>query len=171
VATPTSDTALGVVTTSASGAFVVAPIPSTSGTITLSNVPSNCVTPSPVSYTGTSSTVIANIGLTCSSSGVGSVTGTISSSLGGPLSKVGVIVTPFGGLPLPAVPSDTSGAYDATGVPVSNSTGAVTVTNLPANCSDPGATPYSSLTNAGIVTVNIPVTCHSVAAGGGRRHR
>lgn len=160
VATPTSDSALGAVTTNASGVFVVAPIPSTSGTITLSNVPANCVTPSPVSYSGTGSTVIDNIGLTCSSSGVGSVTGTISSSLGGPLSKVGVIVTPYGGLALPAVPSDARGAYDATGVPVSNSTGSVSVTNLPGNCSDPGLTPYSSLTNGGTVTVNITVTCH-----------
>jgi hypothetical protein len=161
VATPAGDSALAAVTTSASGAFVVAPIPSTSGAITLSSVPANCVTPSPVSYTGTgANTVTSNIVLTCSSSGVGVITGTISSSLGGTLSGVGVVVTPYGALPLPAVPSNGTGVYRATGVPVSNSTGSVTVAGLPANCGDPGSTPYSSLVNGATITVNVTVTCH-----------
>lgn len=159
VATPTGAAALTAVTTNASGAFVVTPIPSTSGTITLASVPANCVTPSPASYTSTGSNTTANFALTCPSSGVGAITGTISSSLGGTLSGIGVVATPYGGLSLPAVSSNASGGYRATGVPVSNSTGSITMTNLPANC-DPGATAYSSLTNGATITVNITVTCH-----------
>ena len=160
IATPTSGSALAAVTTNASGVFVVAPISSTSGTIALSNVPANCVTPSPVSYAGTGgSTVNVDIALTCSSSGVGAITGTINSSLGGTLAGVGVTVTPHGGLALPAVPSNASGAYDATGVPVSDGTGSVTLSNLPANCTAPSAAPYSGLASGGTLTVNITVPC------------
>jgi hypothetical protein len=160
VATPTSSSALAAVTTDASGVFVVTPIPSTSGTITLSDVPAACETPSPVSYTGSGgSTVTANIALTCSSSGVGVITGTISSSLGGTLSGIGVTVTPHGSLALPAVPSNASGAYRATGVPVSDGTGSVTVSNLPSNCTAPSAASYAGFVNGGTLTVNITVPC------------
>jgi hypothetical protein len=160
VATPTSGSALAAVTTNASGVFVVAPISSTSGTIALSNVPANCVTPSPVSYAGSGgSTVNVDVALTCSSSGVGAITGTINSSLGGTLAGVGVTVTPHGGLALPAVPSNASGAYDATGVPVSDGTGYITVSNLPANCTAPSAASYSGLASGGTLTVNITIPC------------
>lgn len=162
IATPTGDSAFTAVSTNASGVFVVSPIPSTSGTITLSNVPANCVTPAPANYafSGGASAVVSNFTLSCSSSGVGAITGTISSSLGGTLPGIGVVVTPYGGLSLPAVSSNASGVYRATGVPVSNSTGFVGVSNVPANCDDPGATAYSSLTNGTTITVDIVVTCH-----------
>lgn len=160
VATPTSGSALAAVTTNASGVFVVAPISSTSGTIALSTVPANCVTPSPVSYAGNGGSVVTvDIALTCSSSGVGAIAGTISSSLGGTLSGVGVTVTPHGGLALPAVPSNTNGVYHATGVPVSDGTGYFTVSDIPSNCTAPSATSYTGLASGGTLTVNITVPC------------
>lgn len=160
IATPTNGSAAAAVTTNASGVFVVTPIALTGGTLTLSSVPATCETPSPVSYTSSSgSAMTVDIALTCSSSGVGVVTGTITSSLGGALSGVAVTVTPHGGLALPAVPSSAIGVYRATGVPVSDGTGSVTVSSLPANCTAPSATAYGVLVNGGILTVNITVPC------------
>jgi large repetitive protein len=160
VATPTNGTAMAAVTTNSSGAFVVTPIALTGGTITLSGVPADCETPLPVRYASSSgATATVNITLTCSSSGVGVVTGTVSSSLGGSLPGVAVTVTPHGRLALPAVPSNASGVYTATGVPVSDGTGSVTLSNLPSNCSAPNAAAYGVLVNGGTLTVNITVPC------------
>jgi hypothetical protein len=160
VATPANGSALAAVTTNASGNFVITPVASTSGTITLSSIPATCETPLPVSYRGSGgSSVAVDIALTCSSSGVGVITGTITSSLGGTLSAVAVTVTPHGGLSLPAVSSSATGVYTATGVSVSDGTGSVAVSNLPVNCSAPSATSYGVLVNSGTLTVNITVPC------------
>lgn len=160
VATPTNGSAMAAVTTNASGVFVVTPIALTGGTLTLSMVPATCETPAPVRYASSSgNSMTVDLTLTCSSSGVGVITGTITSSLGGTLSAVAVTVTPHGGLALPAIPSSTTGVYRATGVPVSDGTGSVTVSSLPANCSAPSATSYGVLVNGGTLTVNITVPC------------
>jgi hypothetical protein len=92
----------------------------------------------------------------------GSIGGTITSSLGGGLSGVSVTVTPTGGSALPASTSGATGTYSVTNVPTVPAGGAITLGNLPANCTNPGPTAYSGLTTAGL-TVNITVTCTAAA--------
>jgi NHL repeat len=165
VVTPTGGTALSGVTSSSSGAFTVNGVSATGGTITLSNIPSNCITPSPVSYSGVAAggPTAVSITLQCSASAA-AITGTILTSQGNvPIGAgVGVIVTPQGQSALPAVATSSSSTFMITGVPVSNGTGTLTFTNLPSNCPTPASpTAYSGLTNGGTLNLNnITITCN-----------
>ncbi|HZS60099.1 MAG TPA: hypothetical protein VFA43_12570 [Gemmatimonadaceae bacterium] len=161
VVTPNGGTALAAVITSASGAFVAASVPTTpdDGTLTLSSLPANCAAPTPA-YTGLtgSDTVTVNITVICSPL-VGTLRGTITSSMGGGLQNVGVVVTPHGGSALATALTSASGAYVVGNVPLADGTGSIALTNVPANCSSPASTSYSGLASGDTVTVSVTLTC------------
>jgi hypothetical protein len=50
--TPTGADALTPVQTSSSGAYTVDSVPAGDGTVTVSNLPSTCTSPTPIQYTG-----------------------------------------------------------------------------------------------------------------------
>ncbi|HZS57692.1 MAG TPA: hypothetical protein VFA43_00380 [Gemmatimonadaceae bacterium] len=87
----------------------------------------------------------------------GTVVGTVTSSLGGGLAHVAVILTPAGAAALAADTTNASGGYSIANVP--DGGGTIGLSMLPANCSSPNPTPYGGVTTGGMVTVNIPVTC------------
>lgn len=149
--------------TDGTGAYSISGVGLGSRTVSLdaADLPAGCVDP------GSQTTTVTNGGtstvdfiVTCPVA-VGTITGTISSSLGGGLAGVNVIVTPAGGSALSAAPTNGSGVYTKTGVPLGtpSGTGSLALTGLPAGCTDPGTTPYSGLTNAGTITVDLTITC------------
>jgi hypothetical protein len=117
-------------------------------------------------YTGLTGgdTVTVNVTVTCSAL-VGAVRGTVTSSLGGGLANVGVIVTPTGGAALGTVLTGAGGAFIVGGVPLADGNGSVTLTNVPANCTAPAnPTSYSGLGYGDTVMApNITLTCATSA--------
>jgi len=161
IVTPHTGSALGAALTSSDGTYTVSNVPAdTTGTVTLTNLPANCTAPSAASYSGLAygDTVTVGITVTCVP-GAGAVTGTVTSSLGGGLAGVQVMVTPSGGSALPAVTTTAAGVYTVTGVPVGTGAGAVTVSSVPGYCAAPGAASYTGLTASVTVTTNIIVQC------------
>jgi sugar lactone lactonase YvrE len=164
VVTPSGDSALNGATTNSGGSATFPNVGSGGGTIALTNVPSACVQPSPVTYSGKASggTITVPVTLQCSAT-AGAITSTVLTSQGNVSigAGVGVIVTPHGAAALPAVTTNASGMFAVTGVPVSDGTGSITFTNLPSNCPTPATgTPYSGLTSGKSLTVaNITITC------------
>jgi hypothetical protein len=147
----------GTQNTGAAGAYNFATVGLGSRTVSISGLPGGCTNPGSQGTTvtnGTTSTV--NFTVTCGIP-VGTITGTISSSLGGGMAGIGVIATPTAGTALPAVNTSAAGAYSIGGVAIGG--GALTLTNVPANCTNPGATPYTGVTNGGTITVDITLTC------------
>lgn len=148
--------------TTASGgvySFTGLPIGPKTVSIVAASLPSGCTAPASqsTSIVGSSS-VTVNFSVTCTVP-VGTVQGTVSSSLGGGLAGVTAIVTPTALAAQPGVLTDANGLYSRNNVPVAAGTGSVSLQNLPANCTDPGAQPYSGLTDGGSVTINITVSC------------
>ena len=97
----------------------------------------------------------------CSGSGPsgpqsGTVSGTLTSSLGTAVANATVTITPTGKGALPSVQTATNGSYSVSSVPGGG--GSIAVTNVPSNCTAPGATSYSGV-NGNTVTIDIPVTC------------
>jgi hypothetical protein len=149
-------------TTGATGAYSIANVATGSRTVSLANLPAGCVAPSAQTVTVASGgTSTANFTVTCSVP-TGTISGTISSSLGGGIGGVSVTVTPTGSGALPAATTSAAGAYSVPNVPTVPNGGNVTLGNLPAGCTNPGPTPYTGLTTAGL-TVNITVTCQAAA--------
>ena len=161
VVTPASGAPLAAVVTTGTGGFVATSVPVTTdnGTVALSALPANCPIPSPTSYTGLTGgdTLTVDMTVVCSPL-IGTVRGNVMSSLGGGLAGVGVIVTPHIGSALGATLTGSGGAYTVSNVPT-DTTGTVTLTNLPANCTAPSAVSYSGLAYGDTVTVGITVTC------------
>lgn len=146
-------------TTDASGAYSITNVGVGSRTVSVTNLPSGCTTPPAQTVNVTNgATSNANFSVTCSVP-TGTVSGTVSSSQGGGLQNVSVVVTPNAGSALPAVTTGSTGGYSVGGVPVSDGTGTVALANLPSNCTNPGPQGYTGLTNGGTVTLNITVTC------------
>ncbi len=145
-------------TTAAGGAYSITNVGVGSRTVSVANLPAGCTAPAAQTVNVTNgATATANFSVTCAVP-TGNVGGTISSSLGGGLGGVSVVVTPTGGTASSPSTTSSAGAYSIT-VPVGPGTGAVTLSNLPANCTNPGPTNYSGLTSGGTVTLNITVTC------------
>ena len=88
----------------------------------------------------------------------GSLSGIVSSSLGGGLVGVTVIATPTNASALPAVTTDTTGAYEVPDVPIGS--GLVALSTLPSGCTTPTPVPYSMAAASAPATANIAVTCH-----------
>jgi hypothetical protein len=82
----------------------------------------------------------------------GSVSGTVTSSLGGGINNATVTVTPGG-----VDQTDGSGAYSVSGVPVGS--GTVAVSNLPANCAAVADQPYNVASAGANAVVNFVATC------------
>lgn len=93
----------------------------------------------------------------------GTVAGTITSSLGGPVTGVEVAVKPTSGDAQAVVTSDGDGKFSVTGVPVSDGAGTISLAELPANCTDPGEVAYTGLAKGETVTKDIVVSCEQLA--------
>jgi sugar lactone lactonase YvrE len=156
--TPTGGQPLTAVTTDGSGHYTVTSVPKGGGSVTVSDVPSGCEVPVAASYSGIArgDSVTANVQVTCRAL-VGSVIGTVTSSLGGALSGVSVVVTPQGGTALAAVATDTGGHYMVNNVPAGD--GSVAITGVPSNCTAPTPASYTALADSGSKTVDITATC------------
>lgn len=149
-------------TSNATGAYSIANVATGSRTVSISNLPSGCTAPASQNVTVASGgTNTVNFTVTCSVP-TGSISGTVTSSLGGGLAGVQVTVTPTGAGALAAVATSASGTYTVASVPTVPATGAITLANLPANCTNPGPTAYSGMTTGGLTT-NILVTCTAAA--------
>lgn len=149
-------------TSGATGAYSIANVATGSRTVSVSNLPSGCTAPAAQNVTVVSAaTNTVNFTVNCSVP-TGSIGGTITSSLGGGLSGVQVTITPTGGSALPAAATSAAGVYSVASVPTVPATGAITLANLPANCTNPGATAYSGMTTGGL-TSNFVVTCTAAA--------
>jgi len=145
--------------TDGAGGYSLTSVATGPKTVALSSLPAGCTNPGSQNTTVTNGgTSTVNFVVTCTPF-VGTVAGTISSSLGGGLSGVSVVVTPTAGAAQPAVTSSGSGAYSRDQVPVGAGTGSIALSNLPAGCTNPGTSPYSGLTNGGTVIVDITVPC------------
>lgn len=89
----------------------------------------------------------------------GTVAGTISSSLGGPLEGVEVTVAPTSGTAPGAVTTGADGKFSVSGVAVADGKGTISLAGLPDNCTDPGDIAYTGLANGVTMTKDIEVTC------------
>ncbi|MBC7895852.1 MAG: carboxypeptidase regulatory-like domain-containing protein [Cytophagaceae bacterium] len=167
VATPTGGSPTSPFTTGGTGAYTLTvPVGPGTGAITLSNLPANCTNPGATNYSGLTSggTVTLNVTVTCTAPPqVGTVQGTITSSLGGGIAGASVVVTPTGGPALAGVTTNAQGLFSNASVPVGAGTGTVSLSALPNGCTAPAPSNYSGLTNGGTVTVNITVTCVAAA--------
>lgn len=159
VVTPTGGTALAAATTSQAGAYTLPGVALGGGTIAVSQLPVNCTAPAATPYTALKfdSTMTVNIAVTCAPL-TGTVSGVVTSSLGGAIANATITITPTGQAALATVQTSGAGAYSKT-VPVGAGTGAVAVTSVPNNCTNPAAAPYTGLSYGKTVTVNVTVTC------------
>jgi hypothetical protein len=89
----------------------------------------------------------------------GTVAGTVTSSLGGPISGITISVTPASGTAPSDVTTDGDGEFSVSGVPVADGKGTISLAGLPDNCTDPGTIAYSGLANGQTVTKEIEVDC------------
>jgi hypothetical protein len=145
-------------TTAAAGTYSIANVATGTRTVSVSNLPSGCIAPASQNVTVTAGgTHTANFSVTCSVP-TGTIGGTITSSLGGALAGITVVATPTGGVATPSASTNASGVYSLTNVAAISATGTLTLGNLPANCTNPGAIAYTGFTTAGI-TVNQTITC------------
>lgn len=153
-------------TTGGAGAYSIASVTTGPKTVWLSGLPAGCTNPGSQSVTVTSGgTATANFVVQCDVP-AGTINGTISSSQGGGLSGVSVSATPTGGAAVGPVFSSATGAYSLGGVPVAGGgTGNLALANLPANCTNPGAIPYSGLTDGGTIVVDVTVSCAAPLQG------
>src|SRR5262249_34585861 len=148
-------------TSTASGSFQLANVPAGTAMVTLAGLPAPCTVPAPTPVMVVSGGVASvTITVDCAPPPIfGSITGTVTNQLGDPLSGVSLAATPSG---LPAtspVMTDPTGAYTLSNVPVSTGSGSLTLTNLPAGCTDPSPVTYSGLSNGNTITVAIQVSC------------
>jgi sugar lactone lactonase YvrE len=157
---PSSGTAPAQVTTDGDGEFSISgvPVADGKGTISLAELPDNCTDPGAISYSGLANgqTVTKDIQVDCDPL-TGTVAGTVTSSLGGPLQDVHVSVDPDGDAPPVEVATDADGKYSIAGVPVGS--GSVSLSGVPDNCSVPAASAYDGLTGGSTKTVDVTVPC------------
>ncbi len=154
-------------TTSNTGAYSLTELPIGGGVIALSGIPAACQPSAAVSYSvASNANTVVNIQLSCAQvPQVGTIVGTVTSSLGGGIANAQVTVTPTGGSMLPAATTDVNGNYAVTGVAVGG--GSVAIAGVPANCTAPAPQPYANLTTGGSVTVNVTVACTPINAAEG----
>ena len=89
----------------------------------------------------------------------GTIVGTVSSSLGGPVVGAVVVATPSSGTALPGSTVSAAGTYRVVEVPLDGGDGHIAVGTLPAGCVVPGPVPYTGLTNKDSLTVDITIEC------------
>ncbi len=158
--TPSSGTAPSDVTTDGDGKFSISSVPVADGkgTISLADLPDNCTDPGSISYSGLANgqTLTKDIEVDCDPL-TGTVAGTVTSSLGGPLEDVHVSVDPDGDAAPVEVATDADGKFSIAGVPVGS--GTVSLSGVPDNCSAPAASTYEGLSGGSTKTVDIEVPC------------
>jgi hypothetical protein len=152
--------------TNGAGAYSISGVNTGPRTVSLSNLPAGCTTPAPQTTTVTNGgTSTVDFSVQCSVPS-GTINGTISSSQGGGLQGVSVTATPTGGSAVGPASTSGTGAYSLASVPVGGAgTGSLALGNLPVNCTNPGAIPYSGLTDGGSITVDVTVSCTAPPAG------
>jgi sugar lactone lactonase YvrE len=163
--TPSGGSALPAALTSAAGLYNVTDVPVSTGggTVSVSGLPPNCTTPSPVSYTGllTGGSVTANVSVTCTPT-TGNLTVTVTEPVG--VTAGATVTTPNGTL------YNVSGTATLTGL----APGIYTVT-APTSTVVPGAivnSVYISAVTGSPVTVAVGVTAsasvtYTLRAGSG----
>jgi hypothetical protein len=163
--TPSGSTASTTSVTTANGTYSFGAVPVGSGVIALSGYPNTCQQPAIANYNVASdANTVVNIQLSCvQAPTTGTVTGTVTSTLGGGIANAQVTVTPSSGTPLPAATTDMNGNYAVTAVPAGS--GSVALSNLPGNCIAPPPQSYAGLVAGQSVTVNATVTCNTAAEG------
>jgi hypothetical protein len=152
--------------TSGAGSYTLSSVAIGPKTVSLSGLPAGCTNPGSQTTTVTDGgTSTVNFTVTCSYL-TGTVSGTITSSLGGGVPNVAVVVTPSGLPAQPSVTSNVSGLYTRTAVPFTGAgNGTVTLSNLPAGCVNAGPYNYTGLTSGGTVTLNITLACTPPPSG------
>jgi hypothetical protein len=139
-------------TTNAAGDYSIGNVTTGAKTVSVSNLPSGCTIPASQNTTvnpGATSTV--DFSVTCQVPS-GTVSGTVTSSLGGGIQNASVTAAPGG-----SANTNASGAYSIAGVPVGS--GQVSVSNLPSNCTAPASQPYTITTAGQVVTVDFVAQC------------
>lgn len=150
-------------TTAGAGAYSIANVPTGPASVAITGgLPAGCTNPGAQATTVTNGgTATVNFTVTCPVP-TGSINGTISftgvTPAGAAIDAITVSATPTGGSAV-AGNVTAAGALSVTGVPVAAGTGSVSLANLPAGCTNPGAGAYSGLTNGGSQTVNFTVPC------------
>ena len=147
--------------TDAGGYFTLSGLSAGPATLTLSGLPSLCTAPAPAPVSVSSGNVITvSLEVSCTVPAlVGTLTGVIQNAAGSGLGGVAVTVQPTG-LPAAApVTTDGTGTYLASDVPISDGTGAFTLSGLPAGCTDPGSIPYAGMASGATITINVVVAC------------
>jgi hypothetical protein len=89
----------------------------------------------------------------------------VSSSQGGGIAGAVVVVTPSSGTAMPAVTTDSTGAYQVLNVPVGTGSGGISVSHLPSICSARDSATYSGLAGGKSATANVAVPCTFAATG------
>lgn len=143
------------------GAFALAGVPAGTVALSLSGVPPSCTTqPSYLVSVLPGQVTTINLVIPCAPPQLlGTVSGSVQASIGGPIQGASVTVIPSGLPAEPPVTSDATGTYTVAAVDVSDGTGTLNVGGLPAGCVDPGTIPYSGLVSGGSVTLNVVVVC------------
>jgi len=157
---PTSGEAPAHVITGSDGKFSVDGVSASDGNgkISLADLPATCADPGDLSYTGLSkgNTVTRDIEVTCRAL-AGAISGTVTSSLGGPLAGVHVSVDPEGDAPAVEIATGTDGRYSATGIPVGG--GTISLAGVPDDCSLPPTSTYTDLEDGETKTIDFSVPC------------
>ncbi len=145
----------------ANGSYTVPGVATGSRIISVTGLPSFCVTPATQNVTVASAgTATANFTAIVCNVPTGSIAGTVTSSLGGGIANVSITATPTGGAATTAVTTAaTTGAFSIANVPALVGTGVLTLSNVPANCTNPGPIAYTGFTTAGLTGQGIVLTC------------
>lgn len=140
----------GSATTSASGAFSIAAVPTGPRTVSLGGLPTDCTTPATQSVTVTGGGVhTVNFAVTCvPAAPKGTVTGTVTSSLGGPIAGAAVAIGTS------TATTDSLGVYRIAGADVPSGTLSVSAGGCTAR-----SVPYNGLAANGTLTVDVVLTC------------
>ncbi|MDX2192837.1 MAG: hypothetical protein NW201_05755 [Gemmatimonadales bacterium] len=136
--------------------------------VSLSGLPAGCSPVSPVSATVTNGgTTTVNFTVTCTVL-TGTINGTLTRTGGGTQSLAGITytITPAAAGVSPINGTVTGGPETANfseivpiGFGAGQGNGAITLGNLPVDCSAPASTPYTGLTAGGTLPIGITVTC------------
>jgi hypothetical protein len=146
--------------TAGDGTYTLSSVSTGPKTVSLSGLPAGCTNPGSQTTTVTNGgTSTVNFTVSCTYL-TGTVTGTLTSSLGGGVPNVVVVVTPTGLAAQPSVTSGVTGLWTRTAVPFTGAgAGTITLSNVPATCVNGSPYSYTGLTSGGTVTVNITLSC------------
>lgn len=162
----------GTATTSATGTYSIANVASGARTLTVSTLPSGCTAPAAQTVTvAAGATATVNFTVVCTTNATtGTVSGKVTQGAAGAgIAGVQVVLQPTGGTALAAVTTSADGSYTVSNVPIgtgaSAGAGSITLSALPATCTNPGSQSYTALAAGGTVTKDIAVICQAATLG------